>query len=351
MSIIVPIYNADRHIHKCLDSIINQTYKNIEVLLIDDGSIDDSGNICKEFSDKDGRIKLYRNTNHGVSYSRNFGIEHSNGEYIFFSDSDDWLEKNCIEKLLLSMCNSGADLAVGNIIHYRSTGNIEVKRPLYEREVIEIREYLTKYYLKHKTEHMIGAPFAKLFKKSIIEQNHIRYELNESYAEDFVFNTKYYNCISKVSCINDKVYWYNVDTFGSLSKENLKRSEYIMNRQAQFTCLISELFKKNQLEKLNIAGIFNIYFAIRAIRINNGKSTLSFADKYNIFLVHLNQKIEWKPAIKIQYVFEDKVNRLHTRLFVLAKKRIIPPMIVFLLSGMIDRVQEILSRIKRKIIK
>lgn len=96
ISIIVPVYNGEMYIKKCIDSLINQTYKNIEIIIINDGSTDKTMNICKTYSDK--RIILINNSNHGVSYSRNEGIKKSKGDYITFIDADDWIEKDCIEK-------------------------------------------------------------------------------------------------------------------------------------------------------------------------------------------------------------------------------------------------------------
>ena len=95
ISIIVPVYNGEKYLKRCINSLISQTYKNIEIIIINDGSTDETINICKSYSDR--RIKLVNNTNHGVSYSRNDGIKKSTGDYITFIDADDWIESDCIE--------------------------------------------------------------------------------------------------------------------------------------------------------------------------------------------------------------------------------------------------------------
>ena len=116
ISIIVPVYNVEKYIHECVDSIINQTYKNIEIILVDDGSPDNCGKICDEYAKKDNRIKVIHKPNGGLSDARNHGIDVANGEWLMFIDSDDWIEPNMAEKLLHSALNNKADLAISSVI-------------------------------------------------------------------------------------------------------------------------------------------------------------------------------------------------------------------------------------------
>ena len=97
ISVVVPVYNVEKYLRKCIDSIINQTYKNLEIILVDDGSPDKCGEICDEYAKKDNRVKVIHKKNAGVSSARNDGIDNATGEYIIFVDSDDWLEDNAIE--------------------------------------------------------------------------------------------------------------------------------------------------------------------------------------------------------------------------------------------------------------
>lgn len=97
ISIIIPVYNSERFLHRCLESIVNQSSGDFEVILVDDGSKDKSGSICDEYSLRDSRFKVFHNSNGGPSVARNFGLEHSHGNYLLFIDSDDWLESNAIE--------------------------------------------------------------------------------------------------------------------------------------------------------------------------------------------------------------------------------------------------------------
>lgn len=112
VSVIVPVYNVEKYLDKCISSIISQSYKNLQVLLVDDGSTDASSQICDKYADNDARIAVYHNSNHGPSYSRNFGLEHSSGEYITFIDSDDWLEDDYVTNLVRAIIETGSELAI-----------------------------------------------------------------------------------------------------------------------------------------------------------------------------------------------------------------------------------------------
>ena len=116
ISIIVPVYKVEKYIHRCVDSVINQTYKNIEIILVDDGSPDNCGRICDEYAAKDSRIKVIHKPNGGLSDARNCGIEAADGEWLMFIDSDDWIESNMAETLLNIAINNNVRMAVCGVV-------------------------------------------------------------------------------------------------------------------------------------------------------------------------------------------------------------------------------------------
>ena len=122
VSIIVPVYNVSKYLDECILSLINQTYKNIEILIVDDGSIDESLDICEEYAKKDDRIILIRNSHEGVSVARNTGIENASGDWISFVDSDDYAELNMIEELINRSLEYDYDIVIGSysVINERS---------------------------------------------------------------------------------------------------------------------------------------------------------------------------------------------------------------------------------------
>lgn len=117
ISVIVPIYNVEKWLRDCVKSILNQTYKNLEIILIDDGSTDRCGQICDQFLEKDSRIKVFHKANGGLSDARNYGLSQASGKYICFVDSDDYIEENMIEKLYLAIRKSDAEVAVCNFLY------------------------------------------------------------------------------------------------------------------------------------------------------------------------------------------------------------------------------------------
>ena len=134
ISVVVPIYNTSIYLSKCLESLINQTYKDIEIICINDGSTDNSLEILNKFQKKDNRIKIITQENQGLSAARNKGIVEANGEYISFIDSDDWVDLDFFEKLITALEKEHADIAAGSIIRARKT--FSKPRIKYEKEII-----------------------------------------------------------------------------------------------------------------------------------------------------------------------------------------------------------------------
>ena len=129
ISIIVPVYNVEKLLSKCVDSILNQNFKDFELLLIDDGSKDKSGLICEEYAKKDSRISVYHKTNGGLSSARNYGIEHALGEFITFIDSDDYVDKSMLEILYNNMIENDVDLSITGVRDiYDGKTSIDVDR-------------------------------------------------------------------------------------------------------------------------------------------------------------------------------------------------------------------------------
>lgn len=187
VSIIVPVYNAENYLRDSIDSIINQTYSDLEILLVDDGSKDDSGKICDRYAEIDNRIKVFHRPNSGVSKTRNFGLDHSNGDYIIFVDSDDTICMDYVESLLK---NNSYDLCVGG---YNIFGIKNKTVKPFKRYQIFLHGNISKIDVEPNVPeinivyHICG----KLYKNSIIKKNNIRFPEQLILAEDCYFNLKY----------------------------------------------------------------------------------------------------------------------------------------------------------------
>ena len=202
ISIIVPVYNVEKYLSKCLDSIINQTYKNIEIILIDDGSTDNSGAICDEYKLKDNRIKVIHQNNKGVSFARRVGYISSNGEIISFIDGDDYISKRMIEIMHKVMCNKNVDIVMCKDVSVNVTNGKQSIRKWPQKNSILNRTEALKYIAEDKLKSFFCN---KIFKKNIIKKSDF---LLDKRFEDFLCMPQIFNRISKVAIIIDPLYFY-----------------------------------------------------------------------------------------------------------------------------------------------
>lgn len=205
ISVIVPVYNVEKYINKCIDSIINQTYKNIEIILIDDGSTDNSGKICDEYSKKDNRVKVIHKKNSGVSSTRNIGIQKAIGEWIAFVDSDDWIELNFCEEMLLTAVEEGADCVICkcNKVRNEETNKSEHKN---QKELYNSREFLIKVL---NVQSGYGFCHSKMIKKETIKG--ITFDTQLKVGEDALFNIQIAENMKKIVFNGNPLYNYRIN--------------------------------------------------------------------------------------------------------------------------------------------
>ncbi len=198
VSIIIPVYNSEKYLEICINSILKQTYKNLEVILINDGSVDNSEKICDDLSSKDKRIKVIHKKNEGVSVARNIGLELSTGDYIFFIDSDDYLDKTVISDMIRYCDNYDVVKCSYKFVgHDKKVSNIISRDKVYNAEDF-IKEILS--------TDIGGHSWGYLLKKSIVED--IYFDENTSCMEDTIFIIKCILRCSTIKCINSSYYNY-----------------------------------------------------------------------------------------------------------------------------------------------
>lgn len=188
ISIVVPIYNTDSYLEKCIKSIINQTYKNLEIILINDGSTDNSLNIINKYKKQDNRIRVLNQSNKGLSECRNIGIKKSKGEFIAFIDSDDYVDLKYIEILYKNIKEYDADMSICNYYEIKDNiKNIKVKRD--GKALITDEKY---YQLYNYNNLLTIVAWNKLYKRKIF--NNIKYPINKIYEDEFVICNILHNC-------------------------------------------------------------------------------------------------------------------------------------------------------------
>ncbi|WP_286312147.1 glycosyltransferase family 2 protein [Romboutsia ilealis] len=207
VSIIVPIYNAEEFLVDCIQSLLNQTYQNIEIILIDDGSTDKSKKICHTFSSQDKRVKVYSINNSGVSNARNFGIEHALGKYIMFCDSDDMYSLKFVQSMLENLIEFDSELGI--CFYDRFTDNFKsIENNDNNTKGYDITNPNDYYNLILFNEKVSGYVWNKIFIKDIIIQNNLFFDINIHEVEDLYFVVKYLNYVKRVSVTNDVLYYY-----------------------------------------------------------------------------------------------------------------------------------------------
>ena len=233
VSIIVPVYNAAKTIDRCVNSILNQEYRDFELLLLDDGSTDDSGEICDAFAKKDPRVRVLHKANSGVSDTRNRGIARARGKYLQFADSDDWITPEATKFLVQAVTEHGCDMVIADF--YRVIGErVSQKGSIEEEGVMEQTDFAIKMMQK-PADFYYGVLWNKLYKRSIIEKHHLRMDSSVSWCEDFMFNLEYVRHAKTIYALRIPVYYY-VKTKGSLVSQGISVKKTIQMKRTVFAC-------------------------------------------------------------------------------------------------------------------
>lgn len=212
ISFVIPVYNAENTLRKCVNSLLNQTYDNYEIILVNDGSTDKSLKICEDFANNP-KVFLINQKNSGVSKTRNKGIEKSKGDYICFIDSDDWVEEKYLEKFIKNL-KVNTTLLVQDI--FRDTSNKRQLNAGYKENIVNLNSY-KELFVDYKLLRF-GYPFGKFYSKEIIEKENLRFIENIQYGEDLIFFISYLNEVNQIHFISEAQYHYIVeDSNNSLS--------------------------------------------------------------------------------------------------------------------------------------
>jgi glycosyltransferase involved in cell wall biosynthesis len=220
VSIITPMYNAEKYLLQCIESIVNQSHENIEAIFVDDGSTDNSKKICERYSYIDSRVKILYQKNSGPSSARNLAIQKSSGQFIFFLDADDYIEKNAIKSLIQKHKETEADLIVGDFRKIKN-GKEDLRTDIrfLEDKLLSEQEVLdnARKYLQRPNKNLLFAfSWARLFSSSIIKNNGIFFNQKLHTFEDVAFNFDYLNYVKKAYFMNECVYNHRVyDAYSS----------------------------------------------------------------------------------------------------------------------------------------
>lgn len=244
VSVIVPVYNAENYLSNCINTIINQTYENIEIILVNDGSKDDSLNICNEFAEKDDRIIVLNIENSGVSFARNLGLESASGNYITFVDSDDWIELNMVEFAVEKSKKNNADIIMWS--YFKNYSHNEKALPLIpggdqsftiDKDKLYLKAIYQFYGEKGFNDTVAaGITWCKLYKVDLLKSNNIKFQKELTRAQDAVFNIEAFKKAKLIEFYDENLYHYRINN-SSISSG----SKFIQNTEKPFNSLLKEM--------------------------------------------------------------------------------------------------------------
>ncbi len=320
ISIIVPAYNAEATIERCILSVLHQTYTNIELILIDDGSTDETFSICKKYSNTCDNVIAINKDNTGVSAARNAGIAVASGVYVMFADADDFLDATMCEKLVLLLKVKESDAVICG--YRRVEGGSYIKK-IFINETINSKKCFMEKFPFIFENAFFNPLWNKIYKKSLITS---WFDENFSIGEDLIFNINYFKNCNKVSLIEESLYNYTINrecSLASVYKKDLFEKEILLYYSVLDFC-------KNSLTndtKCAIDRVFakEVYYCVKKLienpemkkmdKLNILKSYLAHEDVKNISLRILNDRQIWLLFLLI------KMNRLNTiyNFFILKK--------------------------------
>ena len=317
ISIIVPIYNTEKYLHQCLDSILNQTYTNFEVLLVNDGSTDSSGMICQEYVGRDSRFRYFEKDNGGVASARNLGLERSGGAYITFIDSDDWIEPNYLEVLYTALKESNTDVAISTYKRFAQDGVFYLRS--YSREDDEFLNIGTRsrdYFLEilprlGELDHSFYSISSKLIKREII--GNLLFDEQISYAEDLNFFFHLYLGVESVVYVRDYTYIYR--THDASTSQNVTELKAL-----QELGIYKRMFQQIDRMGLPTFHYFKRIENVVAYRISGFPSSKAIKE-YELFVSEIRERVTYpQPLISLIVPIYNVENYLWSCLDSIAKQ-------------------------------
>lgn len=322
ISIIVPVYNAEKFLKKCITSIQKQTLQDWELILVDDGSSDSSGMICDMISKDDARIKVIHQSNHGVSAARNAGLDCATGDYVMFVDSDDWIEPTLCQTLLDAA--SQADLVIGGYKEVYLDKVITHKVKEYRMQFQNSSAYIFEQLYK---ENLLNCPVSKLYKRNLLIKQ--RFDQDVKLGEDFLFNLAYFTKCKSISVVETSAYAYNMLNENSATKKFREDDFYqVISLYHKGKTFVEQYIHSNSLlyalqRQLCLNGINLLQLLFYSERTYAQKKKLAMEILSNPTFSYICQNTYGFPMkYKIPYILCKKKSFLGIKLFFFCKRKI-----------------------------
>lgn len=254
-SVIIPVYNVEKHLGKCIDSILAQTFKDYELILIDDGSLDKSGEICEQYAMKDSRIVVVHQKNGGVSAARNKGIDKAKGRYITFIDSDDSVENNYLSSMYT--ISEDIDLVIGGIKHIEINGNEYDELYSKNQSLMELKRDILLEMIQNGS---IKYAVSKRFNRNILLEKNIRFDCSMNLSEDTLFVANYLCTCKCVKYIGKTVYRYYRHNENTLSSFNTDYVRKLEDANEKIVACLEKQYSSIRMTKIWKQRCFSVYY-------------------------------------------------------------------------------------------
>lgn len=295
ISIIVPVYNVEQYLNQCVESIVNQSYEDIEIILVDDGSTDTSGYICETLKAKDSRIQVVHKSNGGQSEARNVGISYATGNYLFFVDSDDFLPRNSVKTLYLTLKQSSADIACAKRIKYYNQSSLVNQ----QGEGINIEVWDSSIAIENMLyeSKISSSAWAKIYKRELFDD--IMFPVGKTYEDLYILYRLFYKC-KKIAFSNVIVYYYRIRSNSIIGQLNPKN-----NKDLLFAAQDILEFVNSKIPSILPAAEYKVFFASIELFVHypiekmSQKDLLEMEELWNLIITYrrdviLNAKVKSK---------------------------------------------------------
>lgn len=304
VSIIIPVYNAEKFLKKCIESVISQSYEKIELILVNDGSTDNSETICNEYTLIDKRIRVISQKNKGPAAARNTGIRHATGTMVFFLDADDFIDNKAIEVLVANYNQYQPDMVMGNFCKLENSGEIinqtvsfnPDNKPFEDENIVLSKRDTVSYvrhFLKHPSNHLISYCWGRLYKLSVIKNNEIYAKEDMRLFEDFVFNLEYLKNINEIVFVNKPLYTYTMHNIHISASMAIVNGDSLLHDMSVFKEKASEFLQEKNANAMSASEIkkeighalihYAIIFLVRSSsQINRHNRKIVYKEFYKI---------------------------------------------------------------------
>lgn len=290
VTVIVPVFNVEQYVEKCLKSIMNQSYQKLEIVVVNDGSSDHSEKIIVRLASEDSRIKYIKRENGGLGAARNTGLKNCTGEYVCFIDSDDWVSTDYVEKLITTAREDSSNIVICNMQYVFADGDVKKRTPYIDQnECIDAKEALKREFIGN--QYKFHAP-NKFCKTRIFTENNIHFPEGKLY-EDVFTTYKMILAAESVSLINDKLYFYLQSRIGSIMNTEIKPQRFTDMYEA-----LDQILSNSQIQALGIEQELQGLYVTNVISLVNYIYPLAGIVKYGTIRKYY------------KYIIEDKYNYL-----------------------------------------